>query len=74
MEAIISFCIQVYSNRELEDQLTKIREVLSDEKHDWEHRVVAVRPRNQKFSQRVEAHESSDEILIHVSSSLLPSS
>lgn len=35
--------VQFYSNRELEDQLTKIREVLSDDKHDWEHRVVAVR-------------------------------
>uniref|UniRef100_A0A665VXQ7 Cytoplasmic linker associated protein 1a n=1 Tax=Echeneis naucrates TaxID=173247 RepID=A0A665VXQ7_ECHNA len=35
--------VQIYSNRELEDQLTKIREVLSDDKHDWEHRVVAVR-------------------------------
>ncbi|XP_023273362.1 CLIP-associating protein 1 isoform X4 [Seriola lalandi dorsalis] len=34
---------QIYSNRELEDQLSKIREVLSDEKHDWEHRVVALK-------------------------------
>ncbi|XP_044072569.1 CLIP-associating protein 1a isoform X19 [Siniperca chuatsi] len=34
---------QIYSNRELEDQLTKIREVLSDDKHDWEHRVVALK-------------------------------
>uniref|UniRef100_A0A3Q0TGS0 Cytoplasmic linker associated protein 1a n=1 Tax=Amphilophus citrinellus TaxID=61819 RepID=A0A3Q0TGS0_AMPCI len=33
----------IYSNRELEDQLTKIREVLSDDKHDWEHRVVALK-------------------------------
>ncbi|XP_047227295.1 CLIP-associating protein 1a isoform X25 [Girardinichthys multiradiatus] len=35
--------IQIYSNREMEDQLTKIREVLSDDKHDWEHRVVALK-------------------------------
>ncbi|XP_038575575.1 CLIP-associating protein 1a isoform X4 [Micropterus salmoides] len=35
--------VQFYSNRELEDQLTKIREVLSDDKHDWEHRVVALK-------------------------------
>ncbi|XP_033990089.1 CLIP-associating protein 1a isoform X1 [Trematomus bernacchii] len=35
--------IQIYSNRELEDHLAKIREVLSDEKHDWEHRVVALK-------------------------------
>ncbi|XP_049905824.1 CLIP-associating protein 1a isoform X8 [Epinephelus moara] len=35
--------VQIYSNRELEDQLTKVREVLSDDKHDWEHRVVALK-------------------------------
>ncbi|XP_077946783.1 CLIP-associating protein 1a isoform X19 [Gasterosteus aculeatus] len=35
--------VQIYSNRELEDQLGKIREVLSDDKHDWEHRVVALK-------------------------------
>uniref|UniRef100_A0A667YNT4 Cytoplasmic linker associated protein 1a n=1 Tax=Myripristis murdjan TaxID=586833 RepID=A0A667YNT4_9TELE len=35
--------VQIYSNRELEDHLTKIREVLSDDKHDWEHRVVALK-------------------------------
>ncbi|XP_039455557.1 CLIP-associating protein 1a isoform X8 [Oreochromis aureus] len=35
--------VQIYSNREFEDQLTKIREVLSDDKHDWEHRVVALK-------------------------------
>ncbi|KAM7407896.1 hypothetical protein PAMA_003587 [Pampus argenteus] len=35
--------VQVYSHRELEDQLSKIREVLSDEKHDWEHRVAALK-------------------------------
>lgn len=43
----LSLFVQIYSNRELEDQLTKIREVLSDDKHDWEHRVLAVRLRNQ---------------------------
>ncbi|XP_041856678.1 CLIP-associating protein 1a isoform X10 [Melanotaenia boesemani] len=35
--------VQIYSNRELEDQLTKIREMLSDDKHDWEHRVLALK-------------------------------
>ncbi|KAM9802820.1 CLIP-associating protein 1a isoform X35 [Syngnathus typhle] len=35
--------VQIYSNRELEDQLAKIREILSDDKHDWEHRVVALK-------------------------------
>lgn len=37
------FSVQIYSNRELEDQLTKIRDALSDDKHDWELRVAAVR-------------------------------
>ncbi|XP_066543388.1 CLIP-associating protein 1a isoform X3 [Amia ocellicauda] len=35
--------VQIYSNRELEDSMNKIREVLSDDKHDWEHRVVALK-------------------------------
>ncbi|KAJ8388388.1 hypothetical protein AAFF_G00134140 [Aldrovandia affinis] len=35
--------VQIYSNRELEDNMNKIREVLSDDKHDWEHRVVALK-------------------------------
>lgn len=38
-----SFPVQIYSNRELEEQLTKIRDALSDDKHDWELRVAAVR-------------------------------
>lgn len=37
------FSVQIYSNRELEDQLSKIRDALSDDKHDWELRVAAVR-------------------------------
>ncbi|XP_035030587.2 CLIP-associating protein 1a isoform X26 [Hippoglossus stenolepis] len=35
--------VQIYSNREFEDQLSKIREVLNDDKHDWEHRVLALK-------------------------------
>ncbi|XP_053368730.1 CLIP-associating protein 1-like isoform X11 [Clarias gariepinus] len=35
--------IQIYSSRELEDSMNKIREILSDEKQDWEHRVVALK-------------------------------
>ncbi|XP_058247285.1 CLIP-associating protein 1a isoform X26 [Hemibagrus wyckioides] len=35
--------VQIYSSRELEDSVTKIREVLSDDKHDWEHRVTALK-------------------------------
>ncbi|KAM3862022.1 CLIP-associating protein 1a [Diretmus argenteus] len=35
--------VPLYSNRELDDHLAKIREVLSDDKHDWEHRVVALK-------------------------------
>uniref|UniRef100_A0A8C4FC12 TOG domain-containing protein n=1 Tax=Dicentrarchus labrax TaxID=13489 RepID=A0A8C4FC12_DICLA len=38
--------VQIYSNREFEDQLAKIREVLSDDKHDWEHRVVLKKVRS----------------------------
>ncbi|XP_067084283.1 CLIP-associating protein 1a [Osmerus mordax] len=35
--------IQLHSNREMEEHISKVREVLSDDKHDWEHRVVALR-------------------------------
>ncbi|KAA0715567.1 CLIP-associating protein 1 [Triplophysa tibetana] len=35
--------VQIYSGKELEDSLSKIREVLSDDKQDWEHRVTALR-------------------------------
>uniref|UniRef100_A0A9J8AUC5 Cytoplasmic linker associated protein 1 n=1 Tax=Cyprinus carpio carpio TaxID=630221 RepID=A0A9J8AUC5_CYPCA len=34
--------VQIYSPRELEDSMNKIREILSDDKHDWEQRVAAV--------------------------------
>lgn len=43
VSSLVSAVSQIYSHRELEDQLSKIREMLSDDKHDWEHRVVAVR-------------------------------
>uniref|UniRef100_A0A8C2ERK8 Cytoplasmic linker associated protein 1 n=1 Tax=Cyprinus carpio TaxID=7962 RepID=A0A8C2ERK8_CYPCA len=33
-DAVVS---QIYSARELEDSMNKIREILSDDKHDWEH-------------------------------------
>uniref|UniRef100_H3BEF8 Cytoplasmic linker associated protein 1 n=1 Tax=Latimeria chalumnae TaxID=7897 RepID=H3BEF8_LATCH len=35
--------VQIYSSRELEDSLNKIREALSDDKHDWEQRVTALK-------------------------------
>ncbi|XP_063067551.1 CLIP-associating protein 1-like isoform X3 [Engraulis encrasicolus] len=35
--------VQIYSSRELEDSMTKIREVLSDERHDWEQRAAALK-------------------------------
>ncbi|XP_046886755.1 CLIP-associating protein 1-B-like isoform X1 [Hypomesus transpacificus] len=35
--------MQLYSNREMEDAMAKVREVLSDDKRDWEHRVVALK-------------------------------
>lgn len=33
---------QIYSARDLEESINKIREILSDDKHDWEQRVAAV--------------------------------
>ncbi|XP_073677466.1 CLIP-associating protein 2 isoform X5 [Garra rufa] len=35
--------VQIYSSRDLEDNLNKIREVLSDDKHDWDHRANALK-------------------------------
>ncbi|XP_058646913.1 CLIP-associating protein 1 isoform X1 [Onychostoma macrolepis] len=35
--------VQIYSARELEDSMNKIREILSNDKHDWEQRVVALK-------------------------------
>ncbi|KAM8722484.1 CLIP-associating protein 1-B-like isoform 12-T12 [Acanthopagrus schlegelii] len=35
--------VQIYSNREVEEAMTKIRDVLSDDKRDWELRVVALK-------------------------------
>ncbi|KAK7119013.1 hypothetical protein R3I94_021009 [Phoxinus phoxinus] len=37
------FDSQIYSSRELDDSMNKIREVLSDDKHDWEQRVAALK-------------------------------
>ncbi|XP_048848664.1 CLIP-associating protein 2 isoform X6 [Brienomyrus brachyistius] len=35
--------VQIYSSRDLEDNLNKIREILSDDKHDWDHRANALK-------------------------------
>ncbi|XP_061465126.1 CLIP-associating protein 1 isoform X3 [Rhineura floridana] len=35
--------VQIYSSRDLEESINKIREILSDDKHDWEQRVVALK-------------------------------
>ncbi|XP_041933049.1 CLIP-associating protein 2 isoform X5 [Alosa sapidissima] len=35
--------VQIYSSRDLEDNLNKIREVLSDDKHDWDQRANALK-------------------------------
>ncbi|XP_041925842.1 CLIP-associating protein 1a isoform X27 [Alosa sapidissima] len=35
--------LQIYSSRDLEDSINKIKEVLSDDKHDWEQRVTALK-------------------------------
>nr|XP_028598933.1 CLIP-associating protein 1 isoform X16 [Podarcis muralis] len=35
--------VQIYSARDLEESINKIREILSDDKHDWEQRVAALK-------------------------------
>ncbi|XP_076865037.1 CLIP-associating protein 2 isoform X26 [Brachyhypopomus gauderio] len=35
--------VQIYSARDLEDNLNKIREILSDDKHDWDQRTIALK-------------------------------
>ncbi|XP_077305838.1 CLIP-associating protein 1 isoform X22 [Lithobates pipiens] len=35
--------VQIYSGRDLEESLNKIREILSDDKHDWEQRITALK-------------------------------
>nr|XP_032817755.1 CLIP-associating protein 1 isoform X16 [Petromyzon marinus] len=34
---------QIFSTRDLEESLAKVREVLADDKHDWEQRVTALK-------------------------------
>ncbi|XP_049331419.1 CLIP-associating protein 2 isoform X34 [Astyanax mexicanus] len=35
--------VQIYSTRDLEDNLNKIREICSDDKHDWDQRAIAMK-------------------------------
>ncbi|XP_067358327.1 CLIP-associating protein 2 isoform X34 [Channa argus] len=35
--------VQIYSTRDLEDNLNKIREICSDDKHDWDQRASALK-------------------------------
>ncbi|XP_036001011.1 CLIP-associating protein 2 isoform X33 [Fundulus heteroclitus] len=35
--------VQIYSTRDLEDNLNKIREICSDDKHDWDQRCLALK-------------------------------
>jgi hypothetical protein len=39
---ILNLFLKIYSSRELEETLNKIREILSDDKHDWDQRANAV--------------------------------
>lgn len=43
--------MQIYSTRDLEDNLNKIREICSDDKHDWDQRAIAVSIHLQLFLQ-----------------------
>ena len=40
---ILAHAFQVFSAKDLTEEMTKIQSVLSDDKNDWEHRVAAVR-------------------------------
>lgn len=42
--------MQIYSARDLEDNLNKIREICSDDKHEWDQRAAAVSIFNLIFS------------------------
>uniref|UniRef100_A0A3P8X954 TOG domain-containing protein n=1 Tax=Esox lucius TaxID=8010 RepID=A0A3P8X954_ESOLU len=35
--------VQIYSSRDLEDNLNKIREICSDDKHDWDQRAASMK-------------------------------
>ncbi|XP_046714463.1 CLIP-associating protein 1-A-like isoform X11 [Silurus meridionalis] len=50
--------LQIYSSRELEESMNKIREVLSDEKQDWEHRVTALKKVRSVLLARATDHEA----------------
>lgn len=39
---VLCVSMQIYSSRDLEDNLNKIREICSDDKHDWDQRANAV--------------------------------
>lgn len=39
---ILVLAFQVFSAKDLTEEMTKIQSVLSDDKNDWEHRVAAV--------------------------------
>lgn len=41
-ESVPLLPLQIYSARDLEDNLNKIREICSDDKHDWDQRANAV--------------------------------
>lgn len=41
--------LQIYSTRDLDDNLNKIREICSDDKHDWDQRANAVSKSSTKF-------------------------
>ncbi|XP_078408696.1 CLIP-associating protein 1a isoform X1 [Cetorhinus maximus] len=50
--------VQIYSNRDLEESINKIREVLSDDKHDWEQRVNALKKVRSLMLGGASEHES----------------
>ncbi|XP_069791015.1 CLIP-associating protein 1a isoform X7 [Narcine bancroftii] len=50
--------VQIYSNRDLEESFNKIKDVLSDDKHDWEQRVAALKKIRSLLMGGAAEHES----------------
>uniref|UniRef100_A0A6Q2Z150 TOG domain-containing protein n=1 Tax=Esox lucius TaxID=8010 RepID=A0A6Q2Z150_ESOLU len=50
--------VQIYSSRDLEDNLNKIREICSDDKHDWDQRAASMKKILTPISLFVSSHLS----------------
>uniref|UniRef100_A0A3Q2PMS5 CLASP N-terminal domain-containing protein n=1 Tax=Fundulus heteroclitus TaxID=8078 RepID=A0A3Q2PMS5_FUNHE len=65
--------VQIYSSREVEEAMTKIRDVLSDDKKDWELRVAAVsRNRNLRLPSNLHLSSVLGSRFDHAAEAVLP--